>query len=134
MKSRWRATSSLFKAYRLSVAIRSPYAPPLKPLKFQRFFKFLKWLDLVGCDWIFAPTHDTLKVLKFQCFEGVCSLALVGCAGLPCLVQTPSGYTELITVFVYRLTEVRIQTGGFALRAVLGQKPLSRPAFLKLFL
>lgn len=58
--------------------IRSPYAPPFKPLKFQRFFKFLKWLDLVGCDWIFAPTHDTPKALKNQCFEGVCSLALVG--------------------------------------------------------
>ena len=28
-EKRWRATSSLFKASRLSVAIRSPYAPPL---------------------------------------------------------------------------------------------------------
>jgi hypothetical protein len=67
-----------FNMFSDSLQIRSPYAPPFKPLKFQRFFKFLKWLDLVGCDWIFAPTHDTPKALKNQCFEGVCSLALVG--------------------------------------------------------
>ena len=34
----------------------------------------------------------------------------LGCAGPPCLMQTPSWYTELITVIVDLLAESRIQT------------------------
>ena len=150
MEKRWRATSSLFKACRLSVAIRSPYAPPFKPLKFQRFFSSGSgwiWLDVVG----FLPLRTTppkrwiindlrasvvlhwLDDLGQWCWN--CSVSLrvssnvvairvkcrsevfvpklclndqiidtismhLGCAGLPCLMQTPSWYTDFITVFV----------------------------------
>jgi len=46
MEKRWRATSSLFKACRLSVAIRSPYAPPPDPLDFRRVFLY----DMLSAD------------------------------------------------------------------------------------
>ena len=90
-----------------------------------------KWLDK-------SSYARRPKPLKNQCFEGVSSNVVairvkcrsevfvpklrlndqiidpismhLGCAGLPCLVQTPSRYTDLITVFVDRLTEGRIQT------------------------